>query len=91
MGQPVSREEFEQFRSTVNEQHEQTRKLITKQLVAVDQRFRALQEQLEALTSRRPDPAMLRDFWLRRVPKIQEELAALQRQVATMKGGPVNV
>lgn len=87
----VTKEEFEEFRAQVQEQHEQTRKLITKQAIAIDERITAIRKQLEGFVSRRPDPTIVRDFWIQRIPRLQEEIKTLQAMVAALKGVTTHV
>lgn len=83
----ITAEEFEQFRAEVNDRYEQTRKLLTVQSVAIEQKLRALSSELSRFVSRRPDPNMVRDFWIRQVPKMMDQLKAMQIELAKMKAG----
>ena len=80
----VSIEQFEAFKSEVAAQYDQTRKLMTNQAVALERKLQALIKDLEAITTRKPDPTMIRDAWIRQVPKIRAELQVLQLHVARM-------
>lgn len=80
----VSQEEFQQFRAAMNDQYEQTRKLITMQVISIDKKLKVFESQVQSVVSRKPDPSLVRDFWIRQVPKIREELQAIKIQLAKM-------
>lgn len=84
MAQFVTQEEFQQFKTEANDRHEQMRKLITMQTISIDKKIKDLSNQLQIFVSKRPDPGMIRDFWIRQVPKIREELQELQIKLARM-------
>ncbi len=80
----ITVEQFEAFKTETLTQYEQTRKLMTKQAVAIEQKLQQLQSQFEMFSSRKPDPTIIRDAWIRQVPKIREELQQLQLQVGRL-------
>lgn len=86
-GQPqyVTIEQLEAFRQEVFQQHEQTRKLMNNQAIAIDRKLTAMQDQISSFLGRRPDPALIKDVWIRQIPKVREELKALSNTVARMQ------
>ena len=78
-------EDIEQFKADMVDRYEQLRKLVTVQAVAMEQKIRTLTGELTKFVSRKPDPNMVRDFWIRRIPTFVEQLKALEIEVARMK------
>lgn len=84
----ATQEDFEQFRAEINERYEQTRKLLTVQSVAVEQKLQALSNILNKYVSRRPDPTIVREYWIRKVPEIMDLIKSLQMKLARMEALP---
>lgn len=78
-------EDLEQLKAEFNERYEQSRKLLTVQSVAVEQKIRTLTNELTKFVSRKPDPTIVRDFWIRAIPRIADQLKALQIDVARIR------
>ena len=70
---------------SLNQQYEQTRKLITDQAVAIDRKIIRMEQYIDKFLNRKPDPAMIRDAWIRQIPKIREDLRNISLDVAQMK------
>lgn len=81
----VTQEQLDDFKASVMEIHEQTRKLMNSQALALDKKIQLIAKQLEAFISRRPDPTIIRDAWIRQIPKIREELRQLSMLVGQLK------
>jgi predicted oxidoreductase len=90
----ITLEQFEEFKASMNELHEQTRKLMNMQAIAIDRKIQNLARQLDVFMSRKPDPTIIRDAWIRQIPKIREELKQVTMEMAQLKnisdkkGGP---
>jgi hypothetical protein len=81
----VTIEQFEDLKATFNELHEQTRKLMNGQAIAIDRKLQTLTRQLETFMSKKPDPTIIRDAWIRQIPKIRDELKLISMDIAQLK------
>ncbi len=78
----VTTKEFNEKITDLHQQYELTRKLVTHQAAVLNQRVKALEERLAQFMSRKPDPTIIRDAWIKQIPKVREELQRLQLQFA---------
>lgn len=81
----VTMDQFDELRASFTEKYEQTRKLMTSQMVAVDKQLTMIKEHVNSFLTRRPDPNMVRDAWIKQVPKIRDDLKSLELIVARIR------
>lgn len=89
-------EQFDELKASLTEMHELTRKLVNSQAIAIDRKFQVISKQLETFMSRKPDPTVIRDAWIRQIPRIREDLKLLSLEVAKLRStadrkGPTHV
>lgn len=78
-------EQFDELKASLMEMHELTRKLVNSQAIAIDRKFQVISKQLETFMSRKPDPTVIRDAWIRQIPRIREDLKLLSLEVAKLR------
>ena len=81
----ASQDELRELETRLNDRYEQLRKLVNQQAIAFDAKIRALDGELSTFVNKKPDPMMIREFWIRQIPKMREELKFIQMDVAKMK------
>lgn len=81
----ITPEQLEEFKNSMMEIHEQTRKLMNSQAIAFDRKIQTLSKQLEVFITRKPDPHIIRDIWIQQIPKIREELKRLGMEIGQLK------
>jgi len=69
----------------LNQQYEQTRKLMIDQAVAIDAKIKRMEIHIDKFLNRKPDPAMIRDAWIRQIPKIREDLRVMSLELGRLK------
>jgi len=82
MDKYVTKQEFDEKVADLMQSYELTRKLVNQQALAINRRLKGLEDRLEQFMSRKPDPRIIRDAWIKQIPKIREELQRLQLQFA---------
>jgi hypothetical protein len=78
-------EQFDELKASLMEMHELTRKLVNSQAIAIDRKFQVISKQLETFMSRKPDPTVIRDAWIRQIPRIREDVKLLSLEVAKLR------
>ena len=82
MDKYVTKKEFNQKMEDLQQSYELTRKLLNHQAKVLNQKVDSLRATLEQFMSRKPDPTIIRDAWIKQIPKVREELQRLQLQFA---------
>lgn len=82
MDKYVTKQDFDEKITDLQQQYELTRKLVTHQAAVLNQKVDVLRGTLEQFMSRKPDPRIIRDAWIKQIPKVREELQRLQLQFA---------
>lgn len=82
MDKYVTKQEFDEKITELLQQYQLTRKLVTHQAAVLNQKVDALKDSLEQFMSRKPDPRIIRDAWIKQIPKVRDELQRLQLQFA---------
>ena len=82
MDKYVTKKEFDEKIADLVQSYELSRKLMNKQAMALNQKLDTLKSTLEQFMSRKPDPRIIRDAWIKQLPKVRDELQQLQLQFA---------
>ncbi len=88
MDKYVTKQEFDQKMTDLQQSYELTRKLLNHQAKVLNQKVDDLRATLEQFMSRKPDPRIIRDAWIKQIPKVREELQRLQLQFARFAAKP---
>jgi hypothetical protein len=81
----ASQDDLRELETRLNDRYEQLRKLVNQQAIAIDNKIKNLDAQLGSFVNRRPDPTLVRDFWVRQVPKIRDQIKMLEMDLAGIK------
>lgn len=82
-GQFVTQEDFDKRLGELNDKYDQMRKLVNDQAIVIDAKIQKFEHTIREFVFKKPDPSMIRDAWIRQIPKIRDDLKKLEAIVAT--------